>query len=107
MYARSFAATFTDVLSVLLILLIPWSAINLADFYFVRKGHYDVEEIFKPDGIYGSYNAAGLVSFALGFGVEWDLREPGFLTRDRWPARWTAAASPGLQASWSAAAATC
>ena len=78
MYARSFAATFTDVLSVLLILLIPWSAINLADFYFVRRGHYDVEEIFKPDGIYGSYNVAGLVSFALGFGAEWIFANLGF-----------------------------
>ena len=78
MYARSFAATFTDVLSVLLILLIPWSAINLADFYFVRKGHYDVAEIFNPDGIYGSYNAAGLVSFALGFGAEWIFANLGF-----------------------------
>jgi nucleobase:cation symporter-1, NCS1 family len=78
MYARSFAATFTDVLSVLLILLIPWSAINLADFYFVRRGHYDVKEIFNPNGIYGAYNVAGLVSFALGFGLEWIFANLGF-----------------------------
>jgi NCS1 family nucleobase:cation symporter-1 len=78
LYARSFATTFTDMLSVLLILLIPWSAINLADFYFVRKGHYDVVSIFKPDGVYGSYNLAGLVSFFLGFGVEWFFANLGF-----------------------------
>jgi nucleobase:cation symporter-1, NCS1 family len=78
LYARSFAATFTDVLSVLLILLIPWSAINLADFYFVRKGHYDITEIFDPRGSYGSYNLAGLVSFFLGFGLEWIFANLGF-----------------------------
>jgi nucleobase:cation symporter-1, NCS1 family len=78
LYARSFATTFTDMLSVLLILLIPWSAINLADFYFVRKGHYDVASIFKPDGIYGAFNVAGLVSFFLGFGVEWIFANLGF-----------------------------
>jgi nucleobase:cation symporter-1, NCS1 family len=78
LYARSFATTFGDMLSVLLILLIPWSAINLADFYFVRKGHYDIASIFKPNGVYGSYNLAGLVSFFLGFGVEWIFANLGF-----------------------------
>jgi nucleobase:cation symporter-1, NCS1 family len=78
LYARSFATTFTDMLSVLLILLIPWSAINLADFYFVRRGHYDIDSIFKPGGIYGSYNAAGLISFFLGFGIEWIFANLGF-----------------------------
>jgi nucleobase:cation symporter-1, NCS1 family len=78
LYARSFATTFSDMLSVLLILLIPWSAINLADFYFVRHGHYDVESIFKPGGIYGSFNAAGMISFFLGFGVEWFFANLGF-----------------------------
>jgi nucleobase:cation symporter-1, NCS1 family len=58
-------------LSVLLILLVPWSAINLADFYFVRKGRYAISDIFNPHGIYGSYNIAGLLSFFLGFGLEW------------------------------------
>ena len=54
----------------ILILLIPWSAINLVDFYFVRYGHYDVKAIFDPNGKYGKYNAAGLVSFFVGFAVE-------------------------------------
>jgi nucleobase:cation symporter-1, NCS1 family len=71
LYARSFATAFTDMLSVLLILLVPWSAINLADFYFVRKGRYAISDIFNPHGIYGSYNIAGLLSFFLGFGLEW------------------------------------
>lgn len=78
LYAHNFGATFTDVLGVLLILLIPWSAINLIDFYFVRKGRYDIADIFNPNGAYGVANAAGLVSFVLGFGVEWFFCNLGF-----------------------------
>lgn len=69
-YSASFTDAFTYALGVILILLIPWSAINLVDFYFVRSGHYDVKAIFEPTGKYGKYNAAGIVSFFVGFVVE-------------------------------------
>jgi hypothetical protein len=35
-------------LAILLYLFTPWTAINLVDFYVVRKGHYSVREIFNP-----------------------------------------------------------
>jgi len=38
---------------VLLFFLVPWSAINLVDYYLVKHGRYDVQSFFKPDGIYG------------------------------------------------------
>ena len=99
LYARSFATTFTDMLSVLLILLIPWSAINLADFYFVRKGHYDVESIFKPDGIYGcttsrAWSASPSVSGLSG------SSQTSASTRARSPGHWMGVTSPGSWASW-------
>jgi NCS1 family nucleobase:cation symporter-1 len=71
LYAKSFATAFTDMLGVLLILLIPWSTINLVDYYFVRRGHYNIADIFNPHGRYGTFNPAGLVSFFLAFGLEW------------------------------------
>ncbi len=40
----------------LLYFLVPWTAINLTDFYLVRRGRYRIEEIFKPNGIYGAVN---------------------------------------------------
>ncbi|MGO8684817.1 MAG: purine-cytosine permease family protein [Thermoleophilia bacterium] len=40
----------------LLYFLIPWTAINLTDYYLVRHGHYEIAEIFKSKGIYGSVN---------------------------------------------------
>lgn len=35
------------------LVLVPWSAINLVDFYFVRKERYDIKAIFDPKGRYG------------------------------------------------------
>ena len=51
-----FAAQFGEFLAVLLYLFTPWTAINLIDFYYVRRGHYSVREIFNPNGMYGRWN---------------------------------------------------
>ncbi len=51
----------------LLYLFTPWTAINLVDFYLVRKGHYSVREIFNPRGMYGRWNWHGLLAYAAGF----------------------------------------
>lgn len=56
-----------NLLSVLVYLFTPWTAINLVDFFFVRKGHYAVREIFNPDGIYGQWNWRGIVAYFTGF----------------------------------------
>lgn len=45
--------TVQDITLLLLSLLIPWTAINLADYYVVRKGQYDLEDLFDPHGQYG------------------------------------------------------
>jgi nucleobase:cation symporter-1, NCS1 family len=60
-------AKFGDLLAVLLYLFTPWTAINLVDFYFVRKGHYSIRAIFDPNGMYGSWNWRGLVAYGVGF----------------------------------------
>ena len=38
---------------------IPWTAVNLVDYFIVRRGHYAIAEIFKPDGIYGRWGWRG------------------------------------------------
>jgi NCS1 family nucleobase:cation symporter-1 len=60
-------AKFGDLLAVLLYLFTPWTAINLVDFYFVRKGHYSIRAIFDPNGMYGRWNWRGLVAYGAGF----------------------------------------
>ena len=54
-------------LNVILYLLVPWTAVNLVDFFFVRRGHYDIPSLFKSNGIYGQWAWRGLLSYALGW----------------------------------------
>ena len=65
--SADFVNRFEDLLAVLLYLLTPWTAINLVDYFWVRKGHYSAREIFNPDGIYGKWNWRGLLAYAVGF----------------------------------------
>lgn len=65
--SKDFAAEFGEFLAILLYLFTPWTAINLVDFYVVRRGRYSVREIFNPDGLYGRWNWRGLLAYGLGF----------------------------------------
>jgi len=65
--SENFVAKFGEFLAVLLYLFTPWTAINLVDFYYVRKGHYSVREIFNADGMYGRWNWRGLWAYGIGF----------------------------------------
>jgi len=65
--SKQFINSFGDLLAVLLYLFTPWTAINLVDFYYVRRGHYSVREIFNPHGIYGRWSWRGLAAYAIGF----------------------------------------
>ncbi|MEU7513223.1 cytosine permease [Streptomyces sp. NPDC042898] len=57
---------FANVVVVLTYLFIPWTAINLVDFFFVRRGQYVVKEIFNPDGIYGRWGWRGNLAYGIG-----------------------------------------
>jgi len=65
--SESFLTNFENFLLLILYLFIPWTAVNLVDYYVVRRGHYAVEEIFKPDGIYGRWGWRGILAYAIGF----------------------------------------
>jgi purine-cytosine permease-like protein len=59
-----------DSLTLMLYLLVPWTALNLVDFFFVRRGHYAITDIFRPDGVYGTWAWRGLTAYAAGFAAE-------------------------------------
>jgi NCS1 family nucleobase:cation symporter-1 len=65
-----FLAGFENLILFLSYLLIPWSAINLVDFYLVRRGRYDLAAIFRPDGIYGAVNWRTIGVYLTGIAVE-------------------------------------
>jgi purine-cytosine permease-like protein len=50
-------------LILMLYLLVPWTAINLVDFFLVRHGAYSIIDIFKSDGIYGAWSPRGLITY--------------------------------------------
>jgi purine-cytosine permease-like protein len=52
---------------VMLYLLAPWTAINLADYFLVRHGRYSVADLFTPAGIYGAWGWRGLGAYGAGF----------------------------------------
>jgi purine-cytosine permease-like protein len=67
MSSAHFAAEFGHFLAILLYLFTPWTAINLVDFFWVRRGHYSVREIFNPRGMYGRWCWRGLIAYFGGF----------------------------------------
>jgi NCS1 family nucleobase:cation symporter-1 len=63
----NFLANFNNFLLLILYLFIPWTAVNLVDYYIVRRGHYAIAEIFKPDGMYGRWGWRGIIAYVIGF----------------------------------------
>ncbi|EJM15803.1 purine-cytosine permease-like transporter [Pseudomonas sp. GM18] len=69
--SADFIGHFVDMVLVLLVVLVPWTAINLIDFYAIHKGQYDIDSIFQVDGgIYGRYNPQALLAYAIGIAVQ-------------------------------------
>jgi NCS1 family nucleobase:cation symporter-1 len=67
----TFMDTYTDFILLLLYVLVPWTAINLVDYYLLRHGQYDVASFFRQDGgIYGRVNAAAVQCYVIGILVQ-------------------------------------
>ena len=64
---QNFLTNFQDFLLLVLYLFIPWTAVNLVDYYIVRRGHYAIAEIFNPHGIYGRWGWRGITAYLVGF----------------------------------------
>jgi nucleobase:cation symporter-1, NCS1 family len=67
MVPERYQGVFNDLLTLILYFLVPWSAINLVDYYWVRRGRYSVVEIFSPTSMYGRWGWRGLTAYLLGF----------------------------------------
>jgi NCS1 family nucleobase:cation symporter-1 len=67
----SFLVKYTDFILLLLYVLVPWTAINLVDYYLVQHGRYDVASFMRADGgIYGRINIAAVGCYLLGILVQ-------------------------------------
>jgi purine-cytosine permease-like protein len=64
---KNFLGNFNNFLLLILYLFIPWTAVNLVDYYIVRRGHYAIAEIFNPHGMYGRWGWRGILAYLIGF----------------------------------------
>ena len=68
---KHFVSNLSNFLDVLLTIFIPWSAVNLTDYFLVRQGNYDVTAFFIPNGVYGKFAWRGLLAYAVGLAAQW------------------------------------
>lgn len=76
----SFLTTYEDFILFLTYFLVPWTSINLVDFYLVRRERYDILAIFEKRGLYGTMNWRALGVYAAGVIVEVPFMSTSFYT---------------------------
>jgi purine-cytosine permease-like protein len=64
-----FTTFYGNVLIFLGYLFTPWTAINLVDYFLVRKGVYSIGQLFQPDGMYGRWGWRGQTAYVLAIGA--------------------------------------
>ena len=65
-----FLATFKNFVLVLLTVFVPWSAVNLVDYYLVSKEKVDIPALYDGKGRYGDYNWVALGCYIMGVVVQ-------------------------------------
>jgi nucleobase:cation symporter-1, NCS1 family len=67
---KTFLTSFENFINVLLFFFVPWSVINLIDFYIVKKGSYDVRSFFSARGVYGGFRWIAIIPYLLALGAQ-------------------------------------
>ena len=75
---KSFLSSFENFIGVLLFFFVPWSAINLVDYYLVKRGRYDAQSFFTPDGIYGRIRWWACICYVITLAVQVPFLEQPF-----------------------------
>jgi NCS1 family nucleobase:cation symporter-1 len=79
--AANFMEEYTNFILLLLYVMVPWTAINLADFYLIRHGQYDVASFFRADGgAYGRYCWPALIAYVFGILIQIPFVSNGLYT---------------------------
>jgi NCS1 family nucleobase:cation symporter-1 len=91
----AFLVNYEHFILLLLYVLVPWTAINLVDYYLLRHGIYDVPSFFRQDGgIYGRINVAAVTCYAVGILVQLPFIDSALYTGP------VARAMGGIDLSW-------
>ncbi len=93
--ASNFLTLYSHFNELLLYLLVPWTAVNLVDYYLIRFGDYHVPSFFAEDGgVYGLYNLTALACYLVGIVVQIPFVAADFYTGP------LARAMGGVDLSW-------
>ncbi len=68
--SSSFLTNYTNFLSFLFYLIMPWSAVNLVDFYLIRHGDYQPSWFFDAKGPYRGVAWSALLAYLIGIACE-------------------------------------
>lgn len=93
-FANDFLASYSAFIVFLMTLLIPWSVINLVDYYLIKKGEYDVAAFNDASKGYGAFNVPAVVTYVVGFLVQLPFMSGVFYTGP------VAVALEGADISW-------
>lgn len=91
---HTFLSAFKAFILFLLTFFIPWSAINLVDYYFISKEECDVDALYDPNGKYGRWNRIGITCYFLGILIQLPFIDSKFYTGQ------IAAMLGGIDLSW-------
>jgi nucleobase:cation symporter-1, NCS1 family len=67
---KTFLTSFENFINVLLFFFVPWSIINLIDFYLIKKGRYDVQAFFTPRGVYGGWRWVAIIPYLIALAAQ-------------------------------------
>lgn len=68
--SAEFLTFFRNFVLLLLMVFIPWSAINLVDYWLISKERIDIPALYDPTGRYGAWNVPALLVYAAGVLVQ-------------------------------------
>ena len=73
----SFAKAFDNWMISLLLWMSPWAGVVLTDFFIVRRGRIDVDQLYRdPEhSTYGDINWGGIVAFVVGLLAGWSVED--------------------------------
>ena len=76
-FQPSFAKAFDNWMISLLLWMSPWAGVVLADFFVKRRGHIDVDELYRePErSAYGDVNWGGIAAFVAGLIAGWTVED--------------------------------
>lgn len=66
----NFLTNLSNYLNFVLYFMIPWTTVNLVDFYVIHHGDYDTDDFFSRDGIFGRWGAPAIITYFVTFAAE-------------------------------------